>query len=77
VAVDEFGESVLGAVLGITPEQFPICVAHVQKYIAAKKGNPTENFVGADVRRLILHEEGRMQNEETKLEPRHLSGSDG
>jgi hypothetical protein len=28
--------------------------------------------VAADVRRLILNEEGRMQNGETKSEPRHL-----
>jgi hypothetical protein len=41
VAADDFGEGILGVLPGVAGEQFQIGVAHVQKYIAADRRNPT------------------------------------
>ena len=50
VAVNNLGESFFGAVAGVTGEQLQVAVgyscAHVQKYIVAGQGNPTEYLTG-------------------------------
>jgi len=48
VSADEFGKSILSAVVGVAREELPITgsrgVAHSQEYIAAGSRNPTRNF---------------------------------
>ena len=42
MALDDFGESVLGVVPGVTREQFQVSVAHIQKDNVAARGKRTK-----------------------------------
>jgi CubicO group peptidase (beta-lactamase class C family) len=45
VSPDEFGEGVLGVLLGIAREKFQVGIAHLQQYNVAGGGNPTNIFI--------------------------------